>query len=557
MDKEGPFDAYEGSEPFIFVSYAHKDEADVYQEIKDLHEKGYRIWYDNGIRHGDRWLQTIITKIEQCHLFLIFFTKAAMESDYVLDEINWALGQKKPFRGIFLSNADVPKEIWFRISKFQHLYKYELPATKYEKSLLQALPQETRMEIVTHSSNDTKIDSINSKLARDLPREASGSISLPVTNNHSEQKRDAEHRQLVKQGIKVRLEPKFRSEGVIRQCQDMNLFKKKQTYIALSTRKPAIYSFLIRIDNINQGTGNMPVLEADKRRTGTLDAGDVIELYPYYIPEADRIVIGVPESYNLVTAGNWTSSFKPVLKDRIIDGGDVANFPVSIDKDTMIIQGTFIDSRPKFPVKIGINTVIEVKKVKNDELAKISAGIEQLKVDRTQAIEKTVKSAHAELTGKIKAGQFESVARKIDFANIKSIEMLDSQIKQIFAGLENFEENILEDGMIFLSHRSYVTKEGDELQTVIECQISGTNDKGNIQLLICTKSKDNAKTFAYKYDEVIHARTQGLKSGSELLDASCPNCGTDLPVDQMNVQTGRVVCYSCRTQVMLPRKYRY
>ena len=41
-----PFEAYEGTEPFIFISYAHRDSEIVYEEITELHESGYKIWYD-------------------------------------------------------------------------------------------------------------------------------------------------------------------------------------------------------------------------------------------------------------------------------------------------------------------------------------------------------------------------------------------------------------------------------------------------------------------------------------------------------------------------------
>jgi hypothetical protein len=38
-----PFEAYNGSEPYLFVSYAHKDSHVVFPEIAFLHEAGYRV----------------------------------------------------------------------------------------------------------------------------------------------------------------------------------------------------------------------------------------------------------------------------------------------------------------------------------------------------------------------------------------------------------------------------------------------------------------------------------------------------------------------------------
>ena len=36
---EKPFPAYKGDEPYIFVSYAHADDALVYPEIRSLHDR--------------------------------------------------------------------------------------------------------------------------------------------------------------------------------------------------------------------------------------------------------------------------------------------------------------------------------------------------------------------------------------------------------------------------------------------------------------------------------------------------------------------------------------
>ncbi len=49
---ERPFPAYEGSEPYIFVSYSHEDAAAVYPEIEWLRQQGVNIWYDEGISPG-------------------------------------------------------------------------------------------------------------------------------------------------------------------------------------------------------------------------------------------------------------------------------------------------------------------------------------------------------------------------------------------------------------------------------------------------------------------------------------------------------------------------
>ena len=43
---------YEGSEPYIFVSYAHAISNQAMKIINWLYEAGYRIWYDEGLECG-------------------------------------------------------------------------------------------------------------------------------------------------------------------------------------------------------------------------------------------------------------------------------------------------------------------------------------------------------------------------------------------------------------------------------------------------------------------------------------------------------------------------
>ena len=74
------FKAYKGSEPYIFISYAHKDSGDVYPAISALHAKGERIWYDEGIEAGKDFAEQLGVHIENCALFLLFVSPASASS---------------------------------------------------------------------------------------------------------------------------------------------------------------------------------------------------------------------------------------------------------------------------------------------------------------------------------------------------------------------------------------------------------------------------------------------------------------------------------------------
>ena len=50
-----PQPAYDGDEPYIFVTYAHEDTAVVYPHIRWLQQNGFNVWWDEGISPGAHW----------------------------------------------------------------------------------------------------------------------------------------------------------------------------------------------------------------------------------------------------------------------------------------------------------------------------------------------------------------------------------------------------------------------------------------------------------------------------------------------------------------------
>ena len=55
--------AYEGTEPYIFISYSHKDSNVVFPAIRALQEAGYPVWYDAGIQAGSEWPEYIASHL--------------------------------------------------------------------------------------------------------------------------------------------------------------------------------------------------------------------------------------------------------------------------------------------------------------------------------------------------------------------------------------------------------------------------------------------------------------------------------------------------------------
>ena len=97
---ERPFPAYQGDEPYIFVSYSHQDTDIVYQGIQLLQNQGYNIWYDEGINPGASWREEVAESILGCDLFIILVSPQSANSDPCLKEVNFALEHNRALLAI-------------------------------------------------------------------------------------------------------------------------------------------------------------------------------------------------------------------------------------------------------------------------------------------------------------------------------------------------------------------------------------------------------------------------------------------------------------------------
>lgn len=90
------FKPYEGSRPFAFISYAHRQSDAVVDTIRILHEKGWRLWYDEGIPAGSDWPANIARHMQDCERVIFFLSERALESPNCYSEMSTAVRQDKP-----------------------------------------------------------------------------------------------------------------------------------------------------------------------------------------------------------------------------------------------------------------------------------------------------------------------------------------------------------------------------------------------------------------------------------------------------------------------------
>ena len=185
---EPPFEAYDGDEPFIFVSYSHKDCTLVYPEIARLHKLGFRIWYDEGIDPGNEWPEEVASALARSSFFLVFISTRAAVSKNVKNEINFAINHQKPFVAIHVEATNLPKGLELRMGDIQAILKYRMNADRFNRQMEKTLPQTLRDEIsvaTVHQPSAVEEQLANKECKETEPkthRKAGDTITLDLIN---------------------------------------------------------------------------------------------------------------------------------------------------------------------------------------------------------------------------------------------------------------------------------------------------------------------------------------------------------------------------------------
>lgn len=130
--------AYEGREPYLFISYAHKNSNRVLPIIAGLQSQGFRVWYDAGIEAGTEWPEYIATHLAGCGCFVAFITEAALASQNCRREINYAISKDLPMLAVYLEEVTLTPGMEMQLGTLQALYSYR---HRSDRSFLEALYQ--------------------------------------------------------------------------------------------------------------------------------------------------------------------------------------------------------------------------------------------------------------------------------------------------------------------------------------------------------------------------------------------------------------------------------
>ena len=105
-------DSYEGSEPYIFISYSHADTEAVYSILKLIDREKYRFWYDDTMEIGEDFREELRARIENCSSVLLFLSQASLNSKYCCMEIITAYKYTKKISPVYLNDdIEIPASL--------------------------------------------------------------------------------------------------------------------------------------------------------------------------------------------------------------------------------------------------------------------------------------------------------------------------------------------------------------------------------------------------------------------------------------------------------------
>ena len=146
-------DVYEGNEPYAFISYSHKDEMDMKKVKQVLKVHNIRYWYDNGLHSGDDWNLVIAKHLQGATVCLLLLSHNSANSEYVKNELNFAMNHRVPIHTLLLEDFILPPDIEMMTGRRQMIGLEQ----GFDKKLICALPIELLSNNVTKAASNIPV----------------------------------------------------------------------------------------------------------------------------------------------------------------------------------------------------------------------------------------------------------------------------------------------------------------------------------------------------------------------------------------------------------------
>ena len=138
IDMDTKFEAYTGSDPYLFISYSHRDIDKVYPILDALNDRKFRLWYDDSCETGNDFRDELRDRIAKCEAVILFVSESSMSSPFCGMEIIVAREYGKRLYPIYLDNSVVPPAFQILLANTHHSTSDNM--SKLIRSMVRDLP---------------------------------------------------------------------------------------------------------------------------------------------------------------------------------------------------------------------------------------------------------------------------------------------------------------------------------------------------------------------------------------------------------------------------------
>ena len=118
---------YHGGEPYLFLSYSHRNAQQAARIIRRLNQLHFRVWYDEGLIPGREWDESIARVIMGCSYFVALISSDYLASSNCRDELNYARDKDKPLLLIYLEDVALPAGMELRLGRIFAIHQSRYP----------------------------------------------------------------------------------------------------------------------------------------------------------------------------------------------------------------------------------------------------------------------------------------------------------------------------------------------------------------------------------------------------------------------------------------------
>ncbi len=147
--------AYKGSDPYIFISYAHRDKRDVETVVNLIQKQGFNVWFDEGLIPGEEYAEELAKRIKGAFAFVLMISANSIHSEFVRKELTFAFKCGFSPICVFLKETTLSGGVALQLDIYEHMYWYQMSEDAFLRKLVPVLNSrlESKIKAIYSLSN--------------------------------------------------------------------------------------------------------------------------------------------------------------------------------------------------------------------------------------------------------------------------------------------------------------------------------------------------------------------------------------------------------------------